>query len=818
MQQTDLHILEKAFAAMGCALEGASSSWVKIYYRNNPDGSLRWAWPAGSPQPLFLRFYHTGSRRARLLAFLIRILFAAGLQRFFASGHLYISPGFKDYAAFLNRMNQQWAFFAGTRGATQTALFCSDSLFYKIPAGEDARNCLQNEYRQHRQWQNFPFRHLRMARAYFSGDVLVQQDIAANGKRADQLTALHWNVLQELASLDASNLVIEVHPAWKAADAQLQFLRDNPHPHIPAGIIEKLYLLKKSIHPCTVVPASFSHGDFTPWNMLVQEQQIALVDWEMASAGTPLFFDALHFVYQQATLVDRVSPAELTARITSLFESTAAKAMQAASGASPLMQHKLYLLFTACSNLVQYATRTDWRIQNHWSTAAWNAQLTTLLVADQQLKQRPALVSDIFDYLQPHNYAVVKWMAGSRFLLPEESDLDICIERATVPAFLHWLRQHPFVQKLSLSDRSFMKNCAVWLKDGSFLSIDLVWQIKRRELEMMDAATLLQTADFNGSRVRVPSPAEEFSFVWLFYLLNKSPMPAKYRTYFRFRSAVVSRTLNMQCQWLKLTGMRHYAELFDATGVVRSAVVRHLQLQPANRGWKGFANKLRYSLDTLREKGFRRGMVITFSGVDGAGKSTVIEQVRTQVEKRFRRKVVVLRHRPAVLPMLRAWKEGRVAAEKNAAERLPRQGTNKNILSSLLRFGYYYCDYLFGQFVVQVKYVWRGYIVLYDRYYFDFINDGKRSNISLPAWLTRSWYRLLLKPAFNFFLYAKEDTILRRKQELDRAAIQELTARYRALFSSLRRKSRHVQYVAIENEVLGDTLQTIINHLKTKTL
>src|SRR5207249_356839 len=138
--------------------------------------------------------------------------------------------------------------------------------------------------------------------------------------------------------------------------------------------------------------------------------------------------------------------------------------------------------------------------------------------------------------------------------------------------------------------------------------------------------------------------------------------------------------------------------------------------------------------------------------------------------------------------------------------------------SSLLRFGYYYIDYLIGQFIIQFKYVLRGYIVLYDRYYFDFINDGKRSNICLPPAFVKLWYIFLLKPKFNFFLYADEQTILNRKKELDKKTIGTLTANYLKLFSQLGKRSNTAKYIAIENIQLLNTLRTIDHNLKQAVL
>ena len=97
-------------------------------------------------------------------------------------------------------------------------------------------------------------------------------------------------------------------------------------------------------------------------------------------------------------------------------------------------------------------------------------------------------------------------------------------------------------------------------------------------------------------------------------------------------------------------------------------------------------------------------MIVTFSGIDGAGKSSIISAVQPLIEKTFRRPVVVLRHRPSVLPILSAWKLGKEQAEKASVAKLPRTGTNQSKMGSLIRFFYYYSDYLFGQYYVFWKY------------------------------------------------------------------------------------------------------------------
>jgi hypothetical protein len=77
---------------------------------------------------------------------------------------------------------------------------------------------------------------------------------------------------------------------------------------------------------------------------------------------------------------------------------------------------------------------------------------------------------------------------------------------------------------------------------------------------------------------------------------------------------------------------------------------------------------------------------------------------------------------------------------------------------------------------------------------------------------------LLMKPQFNFFLYADEKVILQRKKELDGKTITLLTGKYIGLFSRFSRLYKSSKYIAIENIALNQTLQTIHQHVKKAAL
>lgn len=205
--------------------------------------------------------------------------------------------------------------------------------------------------------------------------------------------------------------------------------------------------------------------------------------------------------------------------------------------------------------------------------------------------------------------------------------------------------------------------------------------------------------------------------------------------------------------------------------------------------------------------------IITISGVDGAGKTTILREFAEILEIKYYKKVVEIRHRPSVLPILSTLKYGKKNAIKKTMEVLPRTGSNKSKLSSYLRFFYYLIDYVLGQWILYFKYTRKGIIIIYDRYYFDFINDARRTNINLKSDFLRFFYRFVLKPEINIFLYASPEIILKRKQELDNQAIEQLTLKYINLFELLAKKRSEV-YICIENIHKQETLEIIENLYK----
>ena len=412
-----------------------------------------------------------------------------------------------------------------------------------------------------------------------------------------------------------------------------------------------------------------------------------------------------------------------------------------------------------------------------------------------------------------YEYAVIKPTAEKLDEWSDASDIDIAIDEPSAIKIWEDLEKNELVKSIRAADKSFMFQLYFILKDESQVAIDFIFQFKHKQHHLMSLQEMLEGKKQTQSGLWVMDKNVEMEFIWLFYLMNMSEIPQKYILQFESFSNTQKSELLLLFAKKYSTTMQNFTELFSTKNLYQVVAARVYE-SSANKGFQGFVNKLNYYLDIGNEFFQWDGIVVTFSGVDGAGKSTVIENLQQEIDKKLRRKTVVIRHRPSMLPIINAWFKGKEKAEALSASTLPRQGKNTSLVSSFIRFVYYYSDYFVGQFYVQLKYVSRGYVVLYDRYYFDFINDSKRSNIQLSKGFVKWFYKFLLKPDLNFFLTAPAEDILKRKQELSAETINELTSEYKNLFAQLQSKSSSIKYELVNNILLNETIEDIFKEIK----
>ncbi|WP_216688920.1 nucleoside/nucleotide kinase family protein [Hymenobacter siberiensis] len=779
----------------------------------NPDGSLRWLWPTTLRQPLFLELYNAASPKARLFSAFVQLVFFCRLQGVFFRR----LPG-----RFAATGQQVWpradfALFTGTPGPNRKAVCCyalapGQLVFAKLPLGPVAAEKVQAETTTLLDLNQRGFTGFDLPRVldYEPGHLLQSSVQVPGARRATRFGPAHASCLQELLATTGTRQPLAASNCWESIAGQVAELQELSETRVPFGLRTKLQHLLATLDPNQEISVGFAHGDFTPWNCWLGPEKLAIYDLELALPEASLLYDLFHFEVQQALLTTHRSAVDIRTQALTTAQLHFATVPAAELGVA----WQLYLLHQVATGALLYHAQTAWHPQVSWLLNGWNALLTLELAPT--MEHRQLAIFDLLDFVQllTRPGVVLKPRAANAYYPAPSSDLDLLLEEADMEAGVHFLRHYPLAQSAVLRPAAHMQSVDCLFLDGSLLSVDLLHQLERMELRLLDTEAVLSQAERAVAGVPVPSLRDDFVYTWLFYWLNQSNLPLNHLRHFQQLAAGQQAALLAHLTAAYGLTFHSLAEASVYVPAKAEHLAFTLRQAPVNRRLHRWARGLRYLLSTAVEFGRPGGLIITFSGVDGAGKSTVIEHVKERLEKKWRKRVVVIRHRPSVLPIISAWKYGKQGAEARSVQNLPRQGQNYGLGSSLARFAYYYVDYVFGQAVIWLRHTRRGHVVLYDRYYFDFINDGRRSNIDLPVRLTQALYALVNKPRLNFFLYADPQEILRRKQELSASTITQLTQQYKILFGQLGARYRDSRYVPIENQDLDTTLALIGQYIQ----
>lgn len=788
----------------------------------NPDQTLRWIYPTELRRPTFLNLYNAGTWKGRLYEKLVKLSFALGLRSLPSSMSFSIySRSSTTLRNILQQIaHEQYSIFTGTIGINRKCIVEVNtqgrtSHFIKIPMNSHSGLLIRNEKQMLNAMKNSGFKSMTTPRVLQveEMDAEVVENIKP-GKivRGTEFTSVHANALTELY---LKNLTAEKIRSAEFMERILQNiylakrnLSKKPMP-IMQQLLDKLQALQKSIDVSTTIHLGMSHGDFTPWNMYSSENKLHVYDWELARRDSPLLFDVFHFIFQREVMLKKSSFEKIEAEIRKALDHQAFRELIKIFNIQPELHYRLYLLSTISYYLNVYLMQDKLHPQAMWLLETWDEALNGALPVNESVSQRRVFIRNFFKQIKDRKYAMLKFIHASVEDIPEYSDLDILVMKEDLPSYLNILNRQKGLLKTKVHPKSYMTTVELYFEDQSYVSLDLIHAFRRKSIDYLEPKKILRSAQTTSEGIRVPEKRFCFEYTWLFYTLNGASMPQRYVQYYSqlehiARGQILNHfhsSFGVRCDGLE--------QLFAYKSKHHTSVLQSLNRVSVNSVLNKFSKLLVYAADTFRDTISRKGIMITLTGVDGAGKSTIIAELQQLLQEKFRKKVVVVRHRPSLFPILSAWKHGKEKAEQISVSNLPRTGTNRSTVSSVFRFAYYYTDYLFGQFYIYFRYNLRGYTVLYDRYYFDFIVDGRRSNIHLNEKVTRSLYRLLIKPKVNILLFAPVDDILRRKQELNAEAIRDLTNGYRHLFEKLSIHSSEAMYVPIENTDKDNTLRVI---------
>jgi len=358
----------------------------------NPDGTLRWVYPSYLKDPLFLTLYNSSGWKAQAFKRAVQATYRLGLghrfgdQKFVIGSWNQVSLS-KEIA---RQKNTDWAAFTGTKGATRKAVVYlpnEEGYFYKKPLAPQAITALQKERQalESTDFTDIPYLNVPKLKSFSSGisvsDVRPDYSLPIQGN-----AALPNELLADFAQLQFSELVIGQTTFYKEIKDQLDQLNAMEafdHSELDAQkvsrLIQYLTILFERQDASAEVPCSFSHGDFTPWNMYSSGNRISLYDFEFA-AIRPLFYDLFHFHFQPGILVNRLSLNQILSNVEASFAAGQMKPVERWTGKKREF-YNWYLLHQVSYYLLRFLHQSPLHKQAHWLVDTWSEAITAVMTA-----------------------------------------------------------------------------------------------------------------------------------------------------------------------------------------------------------------------------------------------------------------------------------------------------------------------------------------------------------------------------------------------------------------------------------------------------
>ena len=208
------------------------------------------------------------------------------------------------------------------------------------------------------------------------------------------------------------------------------------------------------------------------------------------------------------------------------------------------------------------------------------------------------------------------------------------------------------------------------------------------------------------------------------------------------------------------------------------AVEKHLQRKMCKSVMKGHRWKNIWLRLLLLQRlfGKRPGYVIAVEGTDGSGKSFIINSITPVLNEAFHNGVIYNHLRPNAIPDLGVLLGKKKKEDEAVVCTDPHGQKPSGLVGSLIRWGYYMIDYTFG----YMKKVWpqihtKSKVFIFDRYYYEYYLDQKRSRTNLPQWVIRFGELFLPNPDLILCLGGDPEKIYARKPETSLEEVKRQT-------------------------------------------
>ena len=277
------------------------------------------------------------------------------------------------------------------------------------------------------------------------------------------------------------------------------------------------------------------------------------------------------------------------------------------------------------------------------------------------IEQKNKFISLCFQFLGNENYVLLKHIHDTLAEIEENSDIDILLfdKKKTLPLILAFVKNASLVQKYEVQQQSNMTQFFVYFNDNSFLQIDCLYQLIRKNVIYLSKDYIFENKRFLNDNTATYSHKCLLEHLVLFNFLNYAGVPQKYIDFFNALNFSEQQSLLAFFNKKYQTSIKSFEVFVEYDKIIYSQLIDIVAKIDANNILFKIKHTLQYLKDTLNNLINNRGKIISFSGVDGAGKSTLLAETSDIISEKYRRKVVILRHRPSILPILSSFRYGK---------------------------------------------------------------------------------------------------------------------------------------------------------------
>lgn len=585
--------MKNIFTKLGFSLsknkKQTSDVAIDFFIINNKDGMPKWIWSGKSRKPFFLKYYNIENQSSFVFASLIKLVFFLKLQKYFYIKKRYFVDN--ESNSFFN-LNTDWAIFSETIDTNNRVTLFANNSFYKIAMTPVVEKLLENEHSILEKINTLPSSFVIPESTKISNSILQLSQISNKRKNAEEITSTHLKTFLEINDFQKKSIKVT---DWKLLnDLKKDFHKIN-NQRIPKNIILKINKILDSISSEEYVDINFSQGNFTQWNTYNNNEKLGVCNWELARFDMPKAFDYFHFIMQNGILSENKSCSKIYTEIKDnccgefsieLFN----------FDLDELKKYlKWYLLINCMTFLKFFDSQYRWDNKIKRQFQVWNEGLNLFL--GTTFTNNQLVVMDLFDSIQNEEYASFDFANTFQEQLISASDYDIVSSKNLNSKLINFFKNHSLILKTIESKKTFMNTFQVFVKDSSMFSVDLIWQLKRKNIEFMNIKELTGNNIINEYGIRKVSNINVSRFITLFYLLNGNKFPVKYKIYAETikKSSKILDMLILEC--IK-DPVKNKIKFYDL-----------LNLNDRNNGITYLQNTINYFYDVFNDVFFKKKII-----------------------------------------------------------------------------------------------------------------------------------------------------------------------------------------------------------------